>query len=198
WWAPGATGLSANKFLFEIAGNANINSFGIFDPTNSANHLQLFSGPATAGWSTTLFVDLAGTTYSSVQFDGSANPQGPTTHATFGAANLFGYYLDTPNGFFYSVPGMNDASSAYPDGMPHMVAYQGGNGTYINGRQFLANEFLLAWEDQPFINSDLDYNDFVVMVESVHPVPEPAALGMFGLGALLIGAFVGMRRREQV
>lgn len=29
------------------------------------------------------------------------------------------------------------------------------------------------------------------------PVPEPAELGMFGLGALLIGAFMGLRRRFQ-
>ncbi|HJP99764.1 MAG TPA: PEP-CTERM sorting domain-containing protein [Rhodanobacteraceae bacterium] len=29
------------------------------------------------------------------------------------------------------------------------------------------------------------------------PVPEPAALGMFGFGALLIGLFAGMRRRTQ-
>jgi hypothetical protein len=27
------------------------------------------------------------------------------------------------------------------------------------------------------------------------PVPEPAALGMFGFGALLIGLFAGLRRR---
>jgi hypothetical protein len=29
----------------------------------------------------------------------------------------------------------------------------------------------------------------------VHPVPEPAALGVFGLGLLLMGAFAGLRRR---
>jgi hypothetical protein len=28
-------------------------------------------------------------------------------------------------------------------------------------------------------------------------VPEPKALGMFGLGLLLIGAFVGLRRRRR-
>jgi hypothetical protein len=55
----------------------------------------------------------------------------------------------------------------------------------------------LAWEDQRFPDSDLDYNDFVVLVESVHPVPEPAVLGMFGLGALMIGVAAGMRRRRE-
>jgi hypothetical protein len=38
--------------------------------------------------------------------------------------------------------------------------------------------------------------DAAVMVPTA-PVPEPAALGMFGLGALLIGLFAGMRRRVQ-
>ncbi len=33
-------------------------------------------------------------------------------------------------------------------------------------------------------------------LEAVAAVPEPATLGMFGLGLLLIGAFVGFRRRQ--
>lgn len=35
------------------------------------------------------------------------------------------------------------------------------------------------------------------LVLDLNHVPEPAVLGMFGLGALLIGLFVGLRRREQ-
>jgi len=35
------------------------------------------------------------------------------------------------------------------------------------------------------------------MVESVHPVPEPTTLGMFGFGVLLIGAAVGLNRRRR-
>lgn len=31
----------------------------------------------------------------------------------------------------------------------------------------------------------------------LYTVPEPAALGVFGLGLLLIGAFIGLRRREE-
>ena len=49
----------------------------------------------------------------------------------------------------------------------------------------------------PLLNSDMDFNDFVVIVESVHPLPDPAALGMFGLGALMIDLFAGLRRRRE-
>jgi hypothetical protein len=202
FWSIGGTGISANKIVLEIAGNANSNTFGIFDPTNSANQLQLFSGTASAGWSTVL-MNLGGGNYSVTQFNASGVVQSTTT-ATFGATNLFGYYLGTANnGTFFSAAGMNEPTGNplyYPDGAPHMVAYQGdstntlkvGNTTGL----FLNNEYLLAWEDLPFASSDLDYNDFVVLVESVHSVPEPAALGMFGLGVLLLGGFTVLRRRR--
>ncbi|HEX7325903.1 MAG TPA: PEP-CTERM sorting domain-containing protein [Rhodanobacteraceae bacterium] len=194
-WEIGATGASENKLVLEIAGNANVNSFGIFDPTNSSNVLQIFSGPASAGASATLMYNGGG------QFSAAAFG-GPSTTVTFGDGALFGYYLDTPYGYFYSVPSMNaPGGTTYPDGMPHMVAYQGGNGTRfsIDGKTsgpWLSNEYLLAWEDSPWASSDLDYNDFVVMVESVTPVPEPADLAIFGFGILLVGGFVALRRRR--
>src|SRR5574337_256527 len=194
YWEIGATGGSVNTIMLEIAGNKNINSFGIYDPTDKTNTLQLFSGPDSAGDTATLKY-IGGGVFKAAPFGGSI------TSKTFGAGALFGYYLDTPYGSFYSDASMNGAGGAtYPSGMPHMVAYQGGNGTKIgvNGvfGDFLNNEVLLAWEDQPFSGSDLDYNDFMVLVESVHSVPEPKILGMFGLGALLIGLFAGLRRRS--
>lgn len=199
WWSIGATGNSENKIVLEIAGNASVNTFGIFDPTNASNHLQLFGGGASAGWSTQL-ANLGGGNYMVTNYNAAGIYQGQTS-ATFGVTNLFGYYLDTPDGTFYSVPGMNPNSNAtYPGGVPHMVAYAGDGSTKLNihgvAGKFLPNEFLLAWEDTLWANSDLDYNDFVVIVESVDPIPEPAALGMFGFGVLLLGVIVGLRRRD--
>lgn len=194
YWNIGGTTGSVNTIMLEIAGNANVNSFGIYDPSNKANILQLFNGPAGVGALTTLKYS-GGGLFQAAPFGGSI------TSNTFGAGALFGYYLDTPFGFFYSDASLNAAGgTTYPGGMPHMAAYQGGNGTKVNvggtWGDFLSNEFLLAWEDQPFSGSDLDYNDFMVLVESVHSVPEPSVLGMFGLGALLIGMFAGLRRRR--
>lgn len=192
YWSIGGSGASENAIVMELAGNANGNTFGIFDPTNPGTTLQLFTGPATTGYTATLYNDGNG------KF--TANQLDPSHHvvnsynATFGAGNTFGYYLETPTGtFFFSDPSLNG-------GHPQMVAFAGNGSTSITfaghtGR-FNPGEYLLAWEDTSLASSDRDYNDFVVLVESVHPVPEPAALGMFGLGVLLIGGFTVLRRRQ--
>ncbi len=198
YWQIGATGHSENNILLEIAGNANTNTFGIFDPSDPGNVLELFSGNAGSGWSTSL--GIIGNTYTATYFDQNGVYAGQA-QASFGAS-VFGYYLGTEAyGLFYSDASMNEAGgNTYPDGMSHMVAFAGdGENTINNGQHtgvFLPNEFILAWEDSPWSNSDLDYNDFVVMVESVRPVPEPAVLGMFGFGVLLVGAGVALRRRR--
>lgn len=125
--------------------------------------------------------------------------------AHFAVTNLFGYYLGTlENGTFFSDSSLDETGgSTYPNGMSHIVAFQGDNATTLKTGNtkglFLSDEWMLAWEDLPWGAADLDYNDFVVFVESVHTVPEPAVLGIFGLGALMIGFAMGLRcRREDV
>lgn len=85
--------------------------------------------------------------------------------------------------------------------MQHVVAYQGNDSTLQSGATpvlFDPSMYLLAWEDLPFGISDLDYNDFVVLVADPRQnVPEPAVLGVFGLGTLMIGLAVGLRRRRE-
>ena len=44
---------------------------------------------------------------------------------------------------------------------------------------------MLGWEDVAY--GDNDFDDMVVMVESVRPVPEPTTLGLMGLGLLSLG-----------
>jgi len=193
YWRIGVSGGAVTRLVMEIADNAAFNSFGIFDPTNSENKLEIFGAGDNAGARTTLWDNGSG------QFE----VDGVT--AQFGAGKLFGFYLDAgERGLFFSDPSLNwdeDAAGTYPNGMPHMVAFEG-NGTYLKNDSlgiegtFMANEFLLAWEDTPWANSDLDYNDFLVFIESVEPVPEPAIVGMFAFGVLLIGMGAGVRRRR--
>jgi hypothetical protein len=194
FWSVGGSSGSISTILLQIAGYKGHDEFGIFDPNNTNNKLALISNGSN-GTQASLTVHTNGGYAVNYGFGGTA---------TFSTTNHFGFYLITPGGTFYSLPSANEAGgNAYPNGTPHMVAFEG-NGSTIAAANGLAggvwgtNEWILAWEDQPFSKSDLDYNDFVVLVESVHPVPEPGVLGMFGLGALLIGFGVSRRRRQSV
>ena len=80
-----------------------------------------------------------------------------------------------------------------------MVAFQGkgidtvalpglAHGLWTSG------EYILAFEDL-YGGGDKDYDDFVVMVESVVPVPEPSTLILLGSGLLGFGA-IGLRRKK--
>lgn len=189
YWSVGGSSGSVSTILLQIAGYAGKDVFGIFDPHETSNKLALISNGSNGKQAVLSVHTNAGY---AVNFG---------TKSFFSTTNEFGFYLTTPSGTYYSMPSLNEAGGrTYPGGTPHMVAYQG-NGSRIKAMNGLAggiwgsNEYILAWEDLPFTHSDLDYNDFVVMVESVHPIPEPQVLGMFGLGALMIGLFAGLRRR---
>jgi hypothetical protein len=108
------------------------------------------------------------------------------------SGNAFGFYIDTPGGVFYSDSTLNI------EGEDHMVAYEG-TGDLVqlpghNAGYWVAEEYILGFEDLTGgSGSDFDYNDMVVMVQSVKPVPEPATLILVGSGLLAGAAF---RRRR--
>jgi hypothetical protein len=64
------------------------------------------------------------------------------------------------------------------DGMDHMQTY------VVTGGPSAGN-YVLAWEDLPNLG-DVDYQDLVVEVSGVQPVPEPATVLLLGLGALAL------------
>ncbi len=181
YWDITASGGSVATMIIELAGFASQNKFGVY---NGADYVELFAGASVAGAQVML----------SIKADGSVLVNSTDTGIDFNNYT-FGYYLDSS---YYGAGGLFHSDTILnTDGIDHMAAYQGTNTDTVQLPGWAPglwsnNEYILAWED---LNGggDKDYTDFVVMVESVNPVPEPATMLLFGTG---IAGLATLRRRK--
>ena len=190
YWNITAGSGSVNTLIIELAAWKDNNIFGVY---SGGVYVPIFAGAANAGAQATLSFKNVG--------DGLISVHINTVDTTFDFPSLtFGYYLDSTGntlvdpatGLVISSGGLwHSDTSLNADGFDHMAAYQGNNLDWLQlptffPAQWMDNEYILAWEDidvrSPW--TDNDFTDFVVMVESVIPIPVPAAvlLGILGLG----------------
>ena len=154
-WSTTISGNSTLTLMLEIAGNAASNSIGVYNGSDAAPVLyQVFPGAAAPGWHALAHFGAGGSLVVSL-FDQNSVYQGQSAYAGVDKNN-FGFYLQGPGGTFYS----QDYRNA---GAAHVLTFAG---TGVN--------FGCWWqcfEDLPAGSSDNDFNDAVVFVESVAPVP---------------------------
>ena len=194
-----ATANSTATFMFEITEIAETNSFGIYNVKDPLEKVKLFDGAySSSAGSTVYFTDSQIVVWTG-QFspiDGQFLMDPPPGFNVFDFDwNRFGFYLERGDGTtFFSQSSLN------PNGDQQAIVYRGDNLTEmeIPGRPsgpFTDNEFIIAFEDIGLGDgSDADYNDLVVMLESIEPVPEPGAIA--GLGAI-VASLVALRRGKK-
>jgi hypothetical protein len=162
-WSTTLSGNSVFTLMIEFAGNAGSNAIGVYNADEVAPTLfEIFPGSAVPGWHALISFTNSGNLVVT-RFDENNAVINQTTYLNV-HKNSFGFYMQGPGGLFYSQDGRNVGAAA------QMVSYEG------NGQG--SGEWLLCFEDTPSASSDNDFNDAVVILESVLPVAtKPTTLG---------------------
>jgi hypothetical protein len=155
-----ASGNSLFTLMLELAGNANGNTIGIYNANEAVPTLfPVFPGSATPGYFAVVSFQSGGNLVVNL-FNGSAGLVSSNSYSGVNATG-FGVYLSGPGGLFYSEDGRNAGGAA------QAIMFSGTGANY--------GTFWMAWEDLAPAGTDHDFDDAVLQLESVAPVPTVTA-----------------------
>jgi hypothetical protein len=157
-WTSSISGNATFTLMLELGAYAPNNSLGIYNTGAGPVPplFQVFPGSATAGYFAT--AHFGGGNLVVTLFDNNSLILGQTFYAGVNP-NAFGFYLSGPGGLFFSQDARNPGSAA------QMLTYAGTGQNY--------GDWWACWEDLAGAG-DQDYDDAVLLLQSVVPTPTSA------------------------
>ncbi len=177
--------------------NTEIGLYKLGDPSIDLILLDAGVWTALEGQSISIVFDFVNDTVTSFRIVG-VNPVLIDSQARFGKD--FGFYIDTQEyGRWYSEDTLNNTIDKSDNAQ--VLMFQSKGDLVTIGSNPPLNDYAhwyVAFEGQandgtwPFVEGQIDFNDVVLQMESIEPVPEPATLCLLAAGGL---AFFKRRRR---
>ena len=156
-WASAVSGNTLFTLMIEVAAFSNQNSMGVYnsDDLNPAPAMfQVFPAAAAAGWYAVASFQTSGRLVVSL-FDDQSSYQGQTVYTGVNAQK-FSFYLSGPGGTFFTQDARNGGNA-------QALVYSGtGNNT---------GDWWMCFEEQPYDAATSDFNDAVLLLQSVVPTP---------------------------
>ncbi len=189
---PNSSGVSSTYVASVTWGLLDTTQVGLYKLGDPSTDLILFDGSVwtpTEGQAISINFDFVGDVVVSSRIVGII----PTLiDSQAGLGKDFGFYIDTERyGRWYSEDTLNDTANKTDNAQ--VLIYESNGDLVTIGANPPLNDFAhwyVAFEGRAndgtssFIDGGIDFNDFVVQMESIEPIPTPAAvlLGVVGLG----------------